>query len=88
MSLFESIKWNLGTFINFSASYGVITYLIFSIILTYYQNSLLKKDKQCANYLWINIPQMIALVLALFSAISALYLTDWADSLIESGSGE
>jgi hypothetical protein len=30
---------------------------------------------------------MIVLVLALFSAISALYLTGWADSLIEAGSG-
>jgi hypothetical protein len=87
MSLFESAQWNLGKFIRLNADYGVLTYLILAIIITHYQNSSLKKDKQCAEYLWLTLPNMIVLVLALFSAISALYLTGWADSLIEAGSG-
>jgi hypothetical protein len=86
MSLFESAQWNLGKFIKLNAEYGVLTYLIIAIIITYYQNSMLKKDRLCSDYLWINTPQMIILLLGLFSAISALYLTGWADSLIEAGS--
>jgi len=85
MSLFESAQWNLGKFIKLNAEYGVITYSILAIILTYYQNSLLNKDRLCADYLWINIPKMVILSLGLFSAISALYLTGFADSLIEAG---
>jgi len=88
MSLFQSAQWNLGTFIKINANYGVITYLILAIIITHYQNSLLNEDKKCDDYLWITIPKMFILLLGLFSALSALYLTGWADSLIESGIGE
>ena len=87
MSLFESAQWNLGKFIRLNADFGVITYLILAIIITHYQNSQLQKDKKCTDYLWLTFPNMIVLLLALFSAISALFLTGWADSLIESGSG-
>ena len=85
MSLFQSAQWNLGTFIKINANYGVITYLILAIIITHYQNSILNKDKQCSDHLWLTIPKMILLLLGLFSAVSALYLTGWADSLIEAG---
>lgn len=88
MSLFQSAQWNLGTFIKINANYGVVTYLILAIIITHYQNSLLNKDKQCNDHLWLTIPKMLILLLGLFSAVSALYLTGWADSLIEAGIGE
>ena len=88
MSLFQSAQWNLGTFIKMNANYGVVTYLILAIIITHYQNSLLNEDKQCSDHLWLTIPKMLILILGLFSAVSALYLTGWADSLIEAGIGE
>lgn len=85
MSLFQSAQWNLGTFIKLNANYGVIPYLILAILITHYQNSLLNKDKQCQDHLWLTIPKMLLLVLALFSVIAGMYLTGWADSLIEAG---
>jgi hypothetical protein len=88
MSLFQSIQWNLGTFIKLHANYGIVPYLILAIIITHYQNSLLKKDKKCSDQLWLTIPKMIILVLGLFSVIAGMYLTGWADSLIEAGYGE
>ena len=85
MSLFQSAQWNLGTFIKLNADYGVIPYLILAILITHYQNSLLNKDKQCSDYLWITMPNMILLLLALFYVIDGMYLLGWADSLIEAG---
>lgn len=88
MSLFQSIQWNIGSFINFNAKYGVITYLILAIIITHYQNSILDKDKKCSDHLWLTYPKIILLILGLFSAVSALYLTGFANRLINNGNDD
>ena len=83
MNFIDSAKYTVGTIIKFHIDYGVISYALIALVISYMQHTTLQKDKECYNYQWVNTPIMVLISLILFSAFAAMLLPDVAQSLID-----